>query len=135
MTLETLNEHFYTLKQYHDAQERLAIMRATILGAQKYDGMPHASGKSDKVARLALVLASQEEDVERLEKMVRHSEKQIVKFVCKISDNRTKLIFNLRFCCGLPWSEVADMVGGGNTEEAVKMCCYRYLMSEEGQKI
>lgn len=44
-----------------------------------------------------------------------------------IHDNRTKLIFKLRFLCGFPWADVADVIGGRNTEEAVKSACYRYL--------
>ena len=130
MTLEQLNEHLSFLWQWQAAKERLQSMRAVVLGAQQYDGMPHASGISDKVERLALIMADQEEDVNRLEKQLRKSTKAVTKFVNQISDERTRLIFRLRFIGGLSWDEVAKMIGGGNSPEAVKMCCYRFLLSQ-----
>lgn len=129
MTLKLLNEHLHTLQQYREAKERLNAMRAVVLGAQKFDGMPHAAGSFDKIEMLAIAISSQQADVDRLEKMVVKSGKVVSKFVEKIADNRTKLVFNLRFCCGMSWEEVAQTVGGGNTPESMKMCCYRYLWS------
>lgn len=130
MTLELLNEHLHILWEYQKAKDHLVEMRASVLGAQQFDGMPHATGVSDKVARLALVLADQEEEVRKLEKAVSRSEKSVRKYVERIPDNRTKLVFNLRFCCGMTWPEVAQTIGGGNSPETVKMTCYRYLMKE-----
>lgn len=134
MTLELLNEHLHLLWELQSARERLEALRASVLGAQKYDGMPHASGVSDKVALMAIAMTDQEADVNRLEKMIKKSGKSVKKYVDGITDNRTKLIFNLRFCCGMTWAEVAQAIGGRNTPETVKMACYRYLTHEQSVK-
>ena len=134
MTLKRLNEHLNMLLQLQAAKEALGSMQAQILGAAKSDGMPHGHEVSRTTENLAILLQKQIDDVNRLEHMVETSEREIRHFVDSIEDNRTKLIFNLRFLCGLKWEAVAVMIGGGNTEKAVKSTCYRYLISE-GDKI
>lgn len=129
MTLEALNDHLYILNQLQQAEERLESMKAVILGAQQYDGMPHGSGVSDKVAALAIALSKQEAEIAKLRKAVRESEKRILPFIDSIPDNRCKIIFELRFHCGLQWGEVANAIGGGNTSDTVRMTAYRYLQS------
>ena len=62
-----------------------------------------------------------------LEKEARASEAIIMPFIQGIDDDQTRMIFRLRFLRGLTWKEVAAVVGGRNSEESVKMVCYRYL--------
>lgn len=127
MTLQRLNEHLNMLLQLQEAKESLGSMRAQILGAVNYDGMPHGHEVSRNTENLSILLSAQIADVNRLEAMVEQSEIEVRQFVDSIEDNRTKLIFSLRFLCGLKWEAVAMMIGGGNTAEAVSMTCYRYL--------
>ncbi len=128
MTLDILNEHLHTLWEYQAASERLEAIRAVVLGAQRIDGMPHGTGVSNKIEQLAIIMSDQESDVQRLEKMLRKSEKIVRRFVDGIPDNHQKLVFKLRFLCGMSWAEVAKALGGKNTPESVKMMCYRFLM-------
>lgn len=134
MTLQRLNEHLNMLLQLQEAKAALGSMQTQIIGAVNLDGMPHGHEVSRTTENLAILLQVQIDDVNRLEHMVETSEREIRHFVDSIEDNRTKLIFNLRFLCGLKWEAVAVMIGGGNTEKAVKSTCYRYLISE-GDKI
>lgn len=134
MTLQRLNEHLNMLLQLQEAKAALGSMQTQIIGAVNLDGMPHGHEVSRTTENLAILLQVQIDDVNRLEHTVETSEREIRRFVDSIEDNRTKLIFNLRFLCGLKWEAVAVMIGGGNTEKAVKSTCYRYLLSE-GDKI
>lgn len=102
-------------------------MQAQILGAAKSDGMPHGHEVSRTTENLAIRLQKQIDDVNRLERMVDSSEKEIRDFVNSIEDNRTQLIFDLRFLCGLKWDAIPAYFGGGITPEGIKMVCYRYL--------
>lgn len=140
MTLQRLNEHLNMLLQLQEAKAALGSMQTQIIGAVNLDGMPHGHEVSRTTENLAILLQVQIDDVNRLEHTVETSEREIRRFVDSIEDNRTKLIFDLRFLCGLKWEAVAVMIGGGNTEKAVKSTCYRYLTckedkpcSEEGQ--
>jgi len=127
MTLQRLNEHLNMVLELQGAEERLSSMRSQILSAVNYDGMPHGHEVSRNTENLAILLQNQIDDVNRLSRMVESSEREIREFVESIEDNRTKVIFKLRFLCGFKWEAVAVMIGGGNTVDAVKSCCYRFL--------
>ena len=128
MTLEELNLHFDAVDQLNSARDRLISMNS-FLKAQNLDGMPRSSGGSRKVEQLAILIEAQAEEVARMERIVRRSEKPIQDFIASIPDNRTAQIFSLRFLAGYAWADVALIIGGRNTEEAVKAVCYRYLDS------
>lgn len=132
MTLDELNAHLYLIQKLNTAREMLQSMRDTVLRASNNDGMPHAHGAGDPVAALAIKCAEQEEVVSSYEAMVKKSEMEVKAWIATIRDNRTNLIFYLRFVCGYEWQEVAEVIGGKNTEAAVKSQCYRYLQSMEG---
>lgn len=129
MTLDELNDHLYLVQQLNTAREMLQSMRDSVLRASSYDGMPHAPGAGDKVGALAVKLAEQEDVVQSYERQKEVSEKAVKAFIDSITDNRTNLIFYLRFICGYDWQGVAEVIGGRNTVDAVKSQCYRYLQS------
>ena len=126
MTLAELNGHLDMVTQLHSARETLQGLQDRILGAQKFDSMPRSSEASRKVENLTILLEAQIDDVNRLEKIVSRSEKRIRKWIDAIPDNRTKVVFNLRFLCGLRWEDVGEYINANSTE-AVKSICYRYL--------
>lgn len=127
MTLQDLNGHLDMVVQLQDAKEALSNLEAKILGAQQFDGMPHSQEASRKTEQLAALLEAQREDVRRLERIVARSEVEVKAFIETIKDNRTRLIFRLRFLCGCKWEDVAGLIGGKNTRDAVRHVCYRYL--------
>ena len=45
---------------------------------------------------------------------------EVEKFISAIKDSHTRRIVELRVVEGLSWREVADKIGGGNTENGVK---------------
>ena len=126
MTLADLNGHLDMVTQLHSARETLLSLQDRILGAQQYDGMPHSHDASRKVENLSILLKAQSDDVDRLEKVVSRSEKNIRKWVDSIPENRTRVIFSLRFLCGLKWEDIPEYIGM-NSAEAAKSVCYRYL--------
>lgn len=129
MTLDELNAHLYLVSQLNTAREMLQSMRDSVLRASSYDGMPHATGAGDKVASLAIKIDEQTQRVKLYEDQVKESEIHVKAWIDTIQDNRTNLIFYLRFVCGYEWQAVAEVIGGRNTENAVKSQCYRYLQS------
>ncbi len=133
MTLHELNMHLDMVAQLNAARASLANMQSKVLKAQQYDGMPHARNVSRGTESLAILLETQMDRVSRLERIVKRSEESgIREWIENIPDNRTMVIFNLRFLCGFNWQTVAEYVGGHNTPEAVKAVCYRYLQAKDG---
>ena len=129
MTLEELNLHFYAVEQLNNAKDRLHSMN-TFLRAQSLDGMPQGSGDHRKVEQLSILIDQQKQEVARMERIVESSASSVEQFIRSISDNRTAQIFSLRFLAGYSWQQVAEIIGGHNTENSVKSPCYRYLQSD-----
>ena len=89
--------------------------------------MPHGSGVSDKVGRLAVEIDEMERRVRELEAEIEKSELPVFTFISGIEDSWTRMLFRLRFIRGMDWKEVASIIGGGNTVKSVANACYRYL--------
>lgn len=131
MTLADLNSHLNLVIELKKARAMLASMQGRILGAQQLDGMPHGQGAARSTENLPILLETEIDNVNRLEQVVERSEREIRKWIDEIPDSRTRIIFNLRYLCGMGWQQVAEVIGGKNTENAVKSQCYRYLQSKD----
>ena len=131
MTLADLNSHLDLVIELKKARAMLASMQGRILGAQQLDGMPHGQGAARSTENLSILLETEIDNVNRLEQVVERSEREIRKWIDEIPDSRTRIIFNLRYLCGMGWQQVAELIGGKNTENAVKSQCYRYLQSKD----
>lgn len=127
MTLDELNAHLILIQKLNMAREMLQSMRDSVLRASSYDGMPHATGSGDKVASLAIKIDEQTQRVKLYEDQVKESEVHVKAWINTISDNRTNLIFYLRFVCGYEWQAVANIIGGRNTVDSVKSLVYRFF--------
>ncbi len=131
MDLATLNQHLDLVEKLQKVQELYQTVEAKCLGAQALTGMPHSTGVSDKVGALAAELADLSSRMEYLKKETEKSAEPIREFVDAIDDDRLRLIFRFRFLYGLAWCEVADIVGRGATEDAVKSAAYRHLVTPD----
>lgn len=127
MKLEELNEHFNLIQQLQELQQTYESMKAKALGAQRITGMPHGTGVSDKVGMLAAELADLAGRIKYMQDTIRKNAAPIEEWTNTIEDERTRIIFRLRFLHGYSWCEVADILDNRITEDAVKMVCYRYL--------
>lgn len=128
MTLGELNEHYRRREKLIKAQELLESIRLKAQpGAQVLTGMPHTTGVKDRVGDLAVEIIEMENKIDLLKTEIAESEKPIVKFIVSIDDDRTRMIFRLRFIHCLSWKEIADVIGGWSTAANVKSALYRYL--------
>ena len=128
MTLEQLNELFELREQLRRVQEmRQSFMDAARPGAQVLSGMPHSTEVRDKVGDLAVEIAHLDTRAEEIRSRIADRETAVEQFIRCIPDDRTQMVFRLRFMRGMTWPEVADVFGGRNTENGVRKMCYRYL--------
>lgn len=134
MTLRELDRYRDMRKQLIDGEELLERLRGrAVPGSPATDGMPHASGTSDKVGSLAIAIVDLEARLPVLKARIEAQGKDVVEWIDTIEDHKIRLSFRLRYQLAYTWKEVADALGDWETEEGVKQRCYRYLnLSEEG---
>ena len=132
MTLQELSQHYELIEKLRRDEDILMSLRAAAVpGAQALTGMPHSPGIKDKVGNLSVEIADMEDGVKNLMREIEQEEKRISAWIGSIRDEQTRMVFRLRFIRGLLWREVAEVVGGQNTEQSVKSICYRYLASQK----
>ena len=127
MTLDELNEHFDNVKELHKAEALLESLRLAAYPQSAMSGLPKQRGAKDKVCDLAVEIAETSEYVDEMKKTVSAGEEKVRCFIASIPDYQTKLIISLRFIRCLRWSQIADVIGGGNSESSVSMIAYRYI--------
>lgn len=128
MTLIELNRYFELVSNLARTKELLENLRAAAYpGGQVLTGMPHAPGVRDKIGDLAAEIADLDIRRQYIEQEIKSQKSKVEKFVATIDDYYLRTIFRLRFERGLSWKEVANIIGGRNSEESVKSACYRYL--------
>lgn len=60
---------------------------------------------------------------------------EVEQFITSIKDSRMRRIITLRFLENLSWQQVADRIGGGNTEDSVRMAFNRFMKKELNFKL
>lgn len=131
MTLQELNILFEKRKALKENMETLAHLRsASAVSSPAPTGMPHTTGIKDRVSDLAIEIVELEKRIDRQKEEIEKLEVQVIPFIDGIEIDQTRLIFRLRFLHAMSWAEVADAIGGKNTEDGVKRICYRYLALE-----
>lgn len=93
------------------------------------EGMP-TKEYSDKKTELYIkkrLLAERKEMLSLLELDSMRQINQVEKFIKAIKDSHIRRIVSLRVVNGMSWNEVADSMGGGNTEGSVKMAFQRFM--------
>ena len=82
---------------------------------------------ADVVACVAAQVADAEKKIRKKLLELESARSEIVKYIMSIDDSQTRLIFKLRCLDNMSWNQVADRVGGMNSENSVKKRFYRYL--------
>lgn len=133
MTLKELSQLFYLSREIENDKRRLDELEsiASSPSSSHITGMPSAPyDGSSKTERIVAEMLDLRAVIAAKQIQCIHERARLERYIADIPDSLTRLIFLCRFVDCLSWSEVADYIGGGNTEDAVKKRCYRYLHDE-----
>ena len=128
MTLEELNQ-LHSLKTFivHE-QDRLDDLRASLqLKSPILSEMPKAPGAKDKLGETVPVIVDEERMIQDNIEMCTRLQNRLLEYIHGIKDIKLKFIMTLRYIDNLSWMEVADRIGGKETENSVKSAVYRYV--------
>lgn len=128
MTIEELNQLAYLERAIALEKERLQALRESIdVKSPVITDMPKAPGARDRLGETVPEIVDQDmaiqENIRKLEDM----KKRLTEFIDKTGNVRMRMILRLRFVRQLSWQEVAEYIGGKETEYSVKQACYRYV--------
>lgn len=100
-------------------------------GVQSFniEGVPTAEYERKKTALFSkkLLLNNRKSTLELLEFDLLEKTNEVEEFIASVDDSRIRRIINLRFIENLSWNKVADNIGGGNTEDSVRMMFNRFM--------
>lgn len=132
MTLKELSQLYYLNREIEMDQQRLEELRAkaSAPGSHSYDGMPKSPGYENRLERYIAEIVDLEAIISVKITQCIHERNRLERYIADIPDSLTRQIFALRFINGLTWAQVARSIGG-NTEQSVKMICYRYIKNGE----
>ena len=123
-----LEKRIAEIEEGHTAKDKV---RGGEGGLQSFviEGVPYDEW-NDKKAELEFkkrILEQRRELLRTSEMQLILRTKEVEKYISSINDSVVRRIMNLRVLNGLQWQEVANKIGGGNTDSSVKMMYQRFL--------
>ena len=133
MTVKELSQLYWLNKEIEMNQKRLEELKAKkdSLSSPDFSGVSRGGDGTSRVEWLAVEISDLENLIQKKQQQCILEHKRLERYIAKIPDSLTRQIFTLRFVNGLKWFQVA-MTIGGNTEQSVKMACYRYIQDHPG---
>ena len=127
MTKEELMQVYYLNKEIAAWCEELERIKSISVTSGMCVGTRSKGKVTDKVSDTVLSIAQTEQKIRKKLVELEIARDRITNYILDIEDCQTRLIFKLRCLDLLNWNDVADSVGGMNSEYSVKKRFYRYL--------
>lgn len=128
MTIEELNQ-LHVLNSFIEREkERLDDLRASLeLKSPILSDMPKTPGAKDKLGETVPKIVDEEQIILENINQCELLRGRILAYIQSIENLRLRHIMRLRFMDDRSWSEVAEAVGGKETEYSVKNAVYQYV--------
>lgn len=109
-------------------EERLQLLNAKRVSVgMNFSGLPHS--ESPDVHRMEDEIAEIMETEARIEEYKREK-RRIENYINSIDNLYMRYIFSLRFIDQMSWRKIARKLGGGNTEDGIRMSVKRFLQKK-----
>lgn len=130
MNINELNNLRYIEKEITLLQERIEELETEAARVTPIlTGLPGKGSGGDRIGAVVEQIIEEKEKLEAALQQRQKERRKAMRFINSIADSQLRTIFILRFVCGKNWNEVADYIGGGNTESSVRMKVFRYLQN------
>lgn len=129
MTVRELSRLYYLRKLIDRSNEQLVKLEAQAQpGCQEITGMPRnpVFAKS-AVEEIAIQISNLKDRLQKEQIEYLRERSKIENYIMSVQDYQIRLIMLLRFVDLLTWAQVAQRIGGNNTEDSVRKACNRFL--------
>lgn len=128
MNINELNNLRYIEKEITLLQERIEELETEAARVTPIlTGLPGKGSGGDRIGAVVEQIIEEKEKLDAALQQRQEERRKAMRFINSIADSQLRTIFVLRFVAGKSWNEVADYIGGGNTEKSVWVRAYRYL--------
>ena len=128
MTLKELEEVKDLICQIEETKRRIVKLKAKATATwQTLTGMPRGGGIADKVGDTAAEIADEKRRLQRLLRQRKAAYRRLRDYIGGVEDRHVQRMLELRYLDGYSWTAVALRIGGGNTGDAVRKACKRYV--------
>lgn len=129
MTIKELSQLYNLNREIEQNKRRLSELTASATDTSvKVSGLPHIHGVSNKTA-IAAEIADLEASISARIQLSIVEYNRLNRYINNIEDCLVRQIISLRFINGLKWRDVAQNIGGNNSEESIKKVFMRYIKS------
>lgn len=127
ITKKELKQIYYINREIEMWQRELDKLRCkSLVGSPSFSGMPRG-GIAHGVAEYATDVADIEVVIAGLLAKAQIQRKRIIEYIDGLEDSLTKQIIFYRHVSCMSWAEVANVIGGGNSEENVRQIHTRFF--------
>lgn len=130
-TRKDLSQLYYLKREIRSDERRLQDLKdAATKITQDMTGMPGSGKKSDKTA-LGAEIADLENIIRSKNQMCVAHYNRIMRYVAEIDDSFMRQIIVHRHVDLMTWRDIAQKLGGGNSEDGIRMAHKRFLEKDE----
>lgn len=128
MTKTELKQIFYLNKEIEMWQKELdKIQCKSLVKCQIITDMPRGGGTGDKTADIAIEVACIEKIISGKLLDIQYQRKKIINYINSIDDSLLRQVMFFRNVSCMQWTQIANELGGGNTENGVKQMYSRHF--------
>lgn len=141
MTKDVLAQYEDMLLEIKELEQRIVRLRSEVRKIEQegevtdmvsggYGGIQHFTIQGfpePEHNRKKSILRNREIALVQLKLQVEEQINEIQLYINSIDDSHTRRILSMRYIDGLPWKQVAQNIGGGNTDDAVRKAADRFL--------
>ena len=131
MTKRELSQLYYLNREIDRECARLAQLEAAATSTTStISGLPHAGTIADKTA-IAAAIADSRKVIENTQQLAVIEYNRLMRYIADIDDSFIRQIIRARYVDGKRWQAVAEVIGGNNTADSVRMAHNRYIKMQD----
>ena len=133
MTRKELSQIYYLKREIHNDEQRLIELESAATGiTQNISGMPGSGRLSDKTA-LGAEIADLKNIIHNKKEMCIAHYNRIMRYVAGIDDSFMRQIITYRHIDMMKWRDIAQKIGGGNSEDGIRKAYSRFVDKDKAQ--
>lgn len=139
-----LSQYDDLLRELKEVENRIANVKAEIRRIEKegevtdmvaggYGGIQHFTihgFPEPEYRKKKALLRNREIILNALKSEIEETVNDVQVYINGIEDSHTRRILSMRYVDGMKWRQIAENIGGGNTEDAVRKTAERFLERE-----